>query len=131
MPQEVVLVPMDATLIQQVLLNLMENAVLHGESTTELRLSVEHIGDEACFTVSDNGLGIPRERLATLFDGSLSGEKGGGFDMKKNMGIGLSVCYTIVKAHDGTMTAENLDLSGACFRFYLPLEEGINSEIEG
>ena len=48
-PQEVVLVPMDATLIQQVLLNLMENAVLHGESTTELRLSVEHIGDEACF----------------------------------------------------------------------------------
>ena len=53
------------------------------------------------------------------------------FDMKKNMGIGLSVCYTIVKAHDGTMTAENLDSGGACFRFYLPLEEGINSEIEG
>jgi len=47
------------------------------------------------------------------------------------MGIGLSVCYTIVKAHDGTMTAENLDSGGACFRFYLPLEEGINSEIEG
>ena len=51
--------------------------------------------------------------------------------MKKNMGIGLSVCYTIVKAHGGTMTAENLESGGACFRFYLPLEEGINSEIEG
>ena len=36
-----------------------------------------------------------------------------------------------VKAHGGTMTAENLDSGGACFRFYLPLEEGINSEIEG
>ena len=122
-PREVVLVPMDATLIQQVLLNLMENAVLHGESTTELRLSVEHIGDEACFTVSDNGLGIPRERLATLFDGSLSGEKGGGFDMKKNMGIGLSVCQTIVKAHGGRITAENRPEGGAQFRFYLPLKE--------
>ena len=130
-PQEVVLVPMDATLIQQVLLNLMENAVLHGESTTELRLSVEHIGDEACFTVSDNGLGIPRERLATLFDGSLSGEKGGGFDMKKNMGIGLSVCQTIVKAHGGRITAENRPEGGAQFRFYLPLKEEKEDEDQG
>ena len=130
-PREVVLVPMDATLIQQVLLNLMENAVLHGESTTELRLSVEHIGDEACFTVSDNGLGIPRERLATLFDGSLSGEKGGGFDMKKNMGIGLSVCQTIVKAHGGRITAENRPEGGAQFRFYLPLKEEKEDEDQG
>ena len=130
-PDEVLMVPMDATLIQQVLLNLMENAVLHGESTTELRLSVEHIGDEACFTVSDNGLGIPRERLATLFDGSLSGEKGGGFDMKKNMGIGLSVCYTIVKAHGGRITAENRPEGGAQFRFYLPLKEEKEDEDQG
>ncbi len=130
-PQEVVLVPMDATLIQQVLLNLMENAVLHGESTTELRLSVEHIGDEACFTVSDNGLGIPRERLVTLFDGSLSGEKSGGFDMKKNMGIGLSVCQTIVKAHGGRITAENRPEGGAQFRFYLPLKEEKEDEDQG
>ena len=130
-PQEVVLVPMDATLIQQVLLNLMENAVLHGESTTELRLSVEHIGDEACFTVSDNGLGIPRERLVTLFDGSLSSEKSGGFDMKKNMGIGLSVCQTIVKAHGGRITAENRPEGGAQFRFYLPLKEEKEDEDQG
>ena len=129
--QEVVLVPMDATLIQQVLLNLMENAVLHGESTTELRLSVEHIGDEACFTVSDNGLGIPRERLVTLFDGSLSSEKSGGFDMKKNMGIGLSVCQTIVKAHGGRITAENRPEGGAQFRFYLPLKEEKEDEDQG
>ena len=85
----------------------------------------------ACFSVSDNGVGIPKERLSTIFNGGLSGVSHNNFDMKKNMGIGLSVCYTIVKAHGGTMTAENLDLGGACFRFYLPLEEGINSEIEG
>ena len=47
------------------------------------------------------------------------------------MGIGLSVCNTIVKAHGGTMTAENQEKGGACFRFYLPMEEGLSSEIEG
>lgn len=130
-PEDVLLVPMDATLIQQVILNLMENAVLHGEGTSELRLSVEQVGDKACFAVSDNGQGIPQEKLATLFDGSLSGEKSGGFDMKKNMGIGLSVCQTIVKAHGGRITAENRPEGGAQFRFYLPIKEEKENEDQG
>ncbi len=130
-PEEVLLVPMDATLIQQVILNLMENAVLHGETVTEIRLSVAQSGREARFSVSDNGLGIPREKLETLFDGSLSGEKTGGFDMKKNMGIGLSVCKTIVRAHGGRITAENMPEGGAQFRFYLPLKEENEDEDQG
>ena len=69
--------------------------------------------------------------MPLLFTGAVSSSGDESADGKRNMGIGLSVCYTIVKAHDGTMTAENLDSGGACFRFYLPLEEGINSEIEG
>ena len=44
-------------------------------------------------------------------------------DEKKNMGIGLSVCNTIVKAHDGYMSAENRQEGGAVFKFYIPLEE--------
>ena len=91
-------------------------------------------GGTIVFGIEDktlNVVGIPKEKLSTIFNGGLSGVAHNNFDMKKNMGIGLSVCYTIVKAHGGTMTAENLDLGGACFRFYLPLEEGINSEIEG
>ena len=130
-PQEVVLVPMDATLIRQVIMNLLENAAIHGGNVTQIRVCLSREGTNACFSVSDNGVGIPKERLSTIFNGGLSGVSHNNFDMKKNMGIGLSVCYTIVKAHDGTMTAENLDSGGACFRFYLPLEEGINSEIEG
>ena len=130
-PDEVVLVPMDATLIQQVLLNLMENAVLHGETTTELHLSVENDEEHACFAVSDNGVGIPKDKFTTLFDGSLPGEKSGGFDMKKNMGIGLSVCQTIVKAHGGVITAENRAEGGACFRFYLPMKEEKENEDQG
>ncbi|MCI7202959.1 MAG: ATP-binding protein, partial [Oscillibacter sp.] len=100
-------------------------------NVTQIRVCLSREGTNACFSVSDNGVGIPKERLSTIFNGGLSGVSHNNFDMKKNMGIGLSVCYTIVKAHDGTMTAENLDSGGACFRFYLPLEEGINSEIEG
>ena len=130
-PDEVLMVPMDATLIRQVIMNLLENAAIHGGNVTQIRVCLSREGTNACFSVSDNGVGIPKERLSTIFNGGLSGVSHNNFDMKKNMGIGLSVCYTIVKAHDGTMTAENLDSGGACFRFYLPLEEGINSEIEG
>ena len=130
-PDEVLMVPMDATLIRQVIMNLLENAAIHGGNVTQIRVCLSREGTNACFSVSDNGVGIPKEKLTTIFNGGLSGVSHNNFDMKKNMGIGLSVCYTIVKAHDGTMTAENLDSGGACFRFYLPLEEGINSEIEG
>jgi len=51
--------------------------------------------------------------------------------MKKNMGIGLSVCQTIVKAHGGRITAENRPEGGAQFRFYLPLKEEKEDEDQG
>ena len=130
-PEEILLAPMDATLIEQVLLNLLENVAKHSPSATEVFIEIRAEGRRVWLTVADNGDGIPKEMLSTIFNGGLSGVSHNNFDMKKNMGIGLSVCYTIVKAHGGTMTAENLDSGGACFRFYLPLEEGINSEIEG
>ena len=129
-PEEVLLVPMDATLIQQVILNLLENAVIHGEGATKLSLSVSREGETACFSVADNGCGIPKEKLGTIFSGGLPEVSRGSFDMKKNMGIGLSVCQTIVRAHGGRMSAENLPSGGACFRFYLPMEEGDGNEAE-
>lgn len=130
-PEEVLLVPMDATLIQQVILNLLENAVIHGEGATKLSLSVSHAGETACFSVADNGCGIPKEKLGTIFEGGLSQVSRSNFDMKRNMGIGLSVCQTIVRAHGGRMSAENLPSGGACFRFYLPMKEGDGNEAEG
>ncbi len=130
-PDAVLMVPMDATLIQQVILNLLENAVIHGEGATQISLSVRREGNDACFMVCDNGRGIPREMLATVFKGGLSEVSRSNFDMKKNMGIGLSVCQTIVKAHGGRMTAENLKTGGACFQFYLPMKEVSDCEAEG
>lgn len=130
-PDEVLMVPMDATLIRQVIMNLLENAAIHGGNVTQIRVQLSREGSRACFSISDNGVGIPKEKLTNIFQGGLSDVSHSNFDMKKNMGIGLSVCYTIVKAHGGTMTAENLETGGACFRFYLPMEEGKTSEAEG
>ncbi|MCR5826038.1 MAG: PAS domain-containing sensor histidine kinase [Oscillospiraceae bacterium] len=123
-PEEVLMVPMDAMLIQQVLLNLMENAVIHG-GASRIRIHVGREGSTACFAVSDNGCGLPPERLATAFDALATAHRGRS-DRKKNMGIGLSVCRGIIKAHGGTVTAENRPEGGACFRFALPLQEDGN-----
>ena len=130
-PDEVLMVPMDATLIRQVIMNLLENAAIHGGNVTQICVQLSREGSRACFSISDNGVGIPKEKLTNIFQGGLSDVSHSNFDMKKNMGIGLSVCYTIVKAHGGTMTAENQETGGACFRFYLPMEEGKTSEAEG
>ncbi|MBQ7714055.1 MAG: PAS domain-containing sensor histidine kinase [Oscillospiraceae bacterium] len=119
-PEEVLLVPMDATLIEQVILNLLENAVIHG-GAAHIRLRVERDGESARFTVSDDGRGVAPEKLATLFDAAAAPR--GGSDGKKNMGIGLSVCRSVVKAHGGAMTAENRADGGARVCFTLPLKE--------
>ncbi len=124
-PDEVLLVPMDATLIEQVILNLMENAAIHG-GATEIRLRVERDGERAVFSVADNGRGIDEKRLAGLFDASRSAENAG-VDGKKNMGIGLSVCRAIVKAHGGMIEAENR-ADGAFFRFLLPMKEALHAD---
>lgn len=124
-PEEFLMIPMDAVLIEQVLFNLMENVVDHGEGANRITLSLERREDWAEFSVRDNGCGIEPTRLPKLFDGSASsaGEAG---DRKRNMGIGLSVCRTIIKAHGGRIEAENAPEGGAIFRFRLPMEEESN-----
>lgn len=121
-PDELLLVPMDPILIEQVLSNLLENAVFHGETTTRIVLSAQREGACARFVVQDNGCGIPREKLHTLFDGALKCDESAPRDGKRNMGLGLSVCMAIVRAHGGTMDAENTS-SGAAFSFCLPLSK--------
>ena len=119
-PDEFITIPMDALLIEQVLINILENAVEHAEGMTKLGLRVFTIDKKAVFEISDNGCGIEPERLSNIFSGY-----GGGAptDTKINSGIGLSVCATIVKAHGGDIRAENLKSGGAVFRFTLDAED--------
>ena len=119
-PDELLLVPMDAILIMQVLSNLMENAVFHGGTNTHIALSAQRDGPWARFYVRDNGQGIPPQKLHTLFSGALRCEDSSPGDGKRNMGLGLSVCMAIIRAHGGTLEAKNLE-SGAEFSFCLPL----------
>ena len=110
-------------LSQQVIVNILENAVQHAQGMRELSLKVFTAGNHAVFEIADDGCGIPPERLEDLFTGYLE-TKGASADHKKhNMGIGLSVCATIIKAHGGTICAENRKSGGAVFRFSLDLED--------
>ena len=122
-PDEFVSIPMDAMLIQQVLLNLLENAVIHSKDMTELSLSVMVKGKKAVFCVQDNGCGIPREREEKLFSGY--GESGPlpADSRRAGMGIGLSVCASIIKAHGGEIWGGNRKNGGAEFCFALELED--------
>lgn len=123
-PDEVVMVPMDPTLISQVLINLMENAYYHAKSEKPMDLFVELHGKHVEFHIRDYGVGIAPDRLDTIFDGGgMDGNKSG--DSHKGMGIGLTICKTIILAHNGNVWARNKD-EGAEFVFTLPL----NAETE-
>ena len=122
-PPELVMVPMDAVLVEQVLTNLMENAVLHGKTVSRIELCVRCEGSEAVFSVSDDGCGIDPRILPRLFEEMFPHAQEQRGDVRRNMGIGLSVCMSIVRAHGGRMTAQNRKEGGACVSFALPLEE--------
>ena len=113
---------MDPILIEQVLSNLIENAVNHGVTTTAIHLSVQKDGDFAAFSVRDNGQGIAPALLPHLFDDSIRHTLSPIGDGKRNMGLGLSVCSAVVKAHGGTLTACNHE-RGAEFIFRLPISK--------
>ena len=121
LPEEPLFIPVDELLMQQVLTNLLENAVIHGQTTTEIRVSLCRRGDYALLRVEDNGKGIPLRRLENMWSGRLENETKG--DRKRNLGIGLSVCKTVVEAHGGTIRGENGDAGGARFTIALPIEE--------
>ena len=114
--------PMDAILIEQVLINLIENAIVHSGSTEPVRCLVEDGDDRIWFRIQDEGVGLPREKLKTIFDGDA--QEGVPSDGRKGMGIGLTICKAIVQAHGGSIYAINLLGRGAEFSFSLFKEEG-------
>ena len=121
LPDSFVVIPMDSMLISQVLMNLLENAVLHAEGMTKLTLRVLTLGNPAIFEVSDDGCGIPKERLKGLFIRMLPADDTAS-PGKHGMGIGLAVCAAIVKAHGGEIKAESRPGEGTTIRFWLETE---------
>lgn len=127
-PEDLVLIPMDAILIEQVIINILENSVHHAKGFTKLVLRVFVLGDNAIFEISDDGCGIDETKLSNLFSGYNENSIPSTDSQKRNFGIGLSVCATIIKAHDGNITAENIKSGGAVFRFSLSVKEENSNE---
>ena len=122
-PEKFVVIPMDNMLLQQVLFNLLENAVYHATGMSELILVVECRENKAIISVRDNGCGISADRMKNLFSGYINRSDQPMDGTRHNMGIGLSVCSAIVKAHGGEITAKNRPGGGAEFTFALEMED--------
>lgn len=120
MPNNFLMLSMDPTLIEQVLINLIENASVHSGSDTAIELIIEDADAHVSFTVQDCGTGINEKLLPYIFEGqqTLSGTADG----HRGIGIGLSICKTIIRAHGGEISASNYS-RGARFTFTLPKEK--------
>lgn len=122
-PDEVVIIPMDALLIQQVIINILENAVHHAKGMTEIGIRVYLTGENAVFEITDDGCGIDSDRLDNLFSGNYGSHSQSTDSKRRNAGIGLSVCDTIIKAHGGRISAENRAEGGCIFKFALAVSD--------
>ena len=122
LPNELLVIPMDALLIEQVILNILENSVLHATGRSKIELKVSSSHGKAIFELSDDGCGIDEDRLPRIFSGYYEDESRPRDSRGRNAGIGLSVSAAIVSAHGGEITAKTLREGGIMFRFALDTE---------
>ena len=111
---------MDASLIEQVLANLLETAAKYTPPGTRVTLRAERFGGDLRVSVEDEGPGLPEgdpDRLFAKFQRGAAESAIGG------VGLGLAICRAIVRLHGGQIWAERRIPAGAAFRFTLPLED--------
>lgn len=121
LPDELITADVDARMIVQVLVNLLDNAVKNTEEGGNIRLGVTYQNGKAFFVVEDDGKGIEPGCEEMIFNEFVSmGEKGP--DQKRGIGLGLAICREVVEAHGGKIWAENRLEGGARFTFWLKAE---------
>jgi two-component system sensor histidine kinase KdpD len=118
-PADLPLVFVDGVLLEQVIINLVENAVRYAPAGSAIDLSASASNREVIVEVADRGPGIPYGEEARIFDkfyrGKLAREGG--------VGLGLTICRGVVEAHGGRIWSENRTGGGALFRFAIPLPD--------
>ncbi len=117
-PEEMPMIDCDFVLIEQTIINLIYNAVIHTPPGTEIKISSRIEEDNYVITVSDNGPGLKTEEMPYLFDKFLRGATSG----PGGTGLGLSICRAIAEAHSGSIAAQNRKGGGAEFIIKLPME---------
>ncbi len=116
LPRHLADIPMDATQIQQVLVNLVKNAVQAMTKGGVLSLQTGETGDGIWFSVGDNGGGIPKELVNRIFEPFYTTKK-------KGSGLGLMIVQRIIRAHNGKVELESHAGRGTTFRVWLPLPD--------
>jgi len=115
-PPDLPLVPIDDVLIEQVLVNLLDNAVKYTPGGSPIRIIATSTGEAITVEVADHGPGLPRGEEDKVFEKFYRGMPGG-----RGAGLGLAICQGIIKAHGGNIWAQNLPEGGVAFLFTLPL----------
>lgn len=119
---ELLLAKMDAKLIVQVIINLVDNAIKYTPKNSNIKISTEKHGDKAVVFVADDGDGISDEMKPRVFDMFYSGVNKIA-DSRRSLGLGLSLCKSIINAHDGEITVSDNLPHGTVFTFTLPIGE--------
>lgn len=117
--EDLPMVPVDPVLMQQLFVNLFENASKYTPADTVIEVSAVREGSQAVVVeVSDHGAGLPAGEEEAVFERFHRGPH----SEVPGAGLGLSICRAIAQAHGGALTARNLSRGGACFRLMIPVE---------
>jgi len=119
LPEKMVILFVDGLLIEQVFINLIDNAIKYTQSDSIIEVKVTQKEDNVFFEVSDNGKDIPGEDIASIFDRFYTKTNGASSD-KRGIGLGLAICKSIIEAHGGYIEALNNSSGGATLKFSLP-----------
>ncbi len=122
LPDELLLARMDARLIVQVLINLVDNAVKYTPAGSTITVSAREQDGFAAISVLDDGPGIAPEIRSHVFEMFYTGEHKVA-DSRRSLGLGLALCKAIVDAHGGTITLADNPPHGCNFTFTVPLGE--------
>ena len=122
LPDDMLMAKMDARLIVQVVINIVNNAIKYTPPGSHVQVSARKRGESVEVRIADDGPGISDEAKAKLFDMFYTANNARG-DGRRGLGLGLSLCRSIVQAHGGSITVEDNYPKGAIFSFTLPLAE--------
>ncbi len=122
LPDDLLMAKMDVRLIIQVIINIVNNAIKYTPAGSHITLRAEKRGKMVAVSISDDGPGISDAAKIHLFDMFYTASQGKS-DNRRGLGLGLSLCRSIVMAHGGTITVTDNVPQGAVFTFTLPLEE--------
>ena len=120
--EEYLLAKMDAKLMVQVMINIVDNAIKYTPKGSNILIKTWKQGDKAVISIADDGDGIPDEMKERVFDMFYSGANKIA-DSRRSLGLGLSLCRSIVNAHNGRITVSDNTPHGAVFTIALPAGE--------